>query len=964
MNSTSAFLKENALHIFHVVPGIFGNQQSQYLEMIKQMLIHSLNDNEWEVQLVATKALSAFLLDNEEDTRTMAAFGDALPLMLNVVGKSIYNPEEDDTMLKCLIDIAESIPKYLRPQALPVMEMCIKILADPEITDPTRHLALEVVVTLCETAPGMVRKLGKKIVPSLMLETLKMASDLEEDEEWNNADEAQDDDEESNSVVAEMALDRIACGLGGKTVLPHVMETIPGMLSSSRWQERYAALMAISSVGEGCHKQMESLLPELMGGILRFLQDPHPRVRHACCNAIGQMATDFSPTFEKKFADKVVPGLLLLLKNDPNPRVQAHAGAALVNFSEECPKPILSIHLMDLMSCLEEVLSAKLQELVSKGTKLVLEQVVTTIASVADTVEDKFVPFYDRFMPYLKYIIQNAMSAELRLLRGKTIECISLIGLAVGAEKFLPDASEVMNLLLKTQGAVGAGDAPDITDDDPQMSYMISAWARICKILGKQFTQYLPLVMGPVIKAASIKPEITMLDADEMEAAGGDDDDWQYISLGEHQNLGIRTSGLEDKANACQMLVCYARELKEGFAPYAREVLNLMVPLLKFLFHEGVRSAAADSLPALLESAKLNPETQGQVVEMWTYTCPELLKAIENENEGEVLSDLLGSLAKCIEVLGSGCLNEEAMREIFRLLDKTLKEHFQKASERLQQRSDEDYDEVIEEQLREENEDDVYILTKVADVLHSLFLVYRESLYSYFDQILPHFVHLLQSERPPADRQWGICIFDDLIEFTGPSAVKYREYFIHPLLTYIHDNNVEVRQAAAYGLGVLAHHGGEAFATTCAQAIPLLTQVIAAAESRSPENAPATENAISAVAKILKYHASVVDVNTILPIWLSWLPTYEDVEESPHIYGYLLDLMEANHPVVLGLNNANLPHLICILAEALHREAVNKEDPTYLRIKNIIHQVLSNSDLAHACSEVLNQDQKDALQKL
>lgn len=38
-------------------------------------------------------------------------------------------------------------------------------------------------------------------------------------------------------------------------------------------------------------------------------------------------------------------------------------------------------------------------------------------------------------MPYLKYIIQNANQPDLRLLRGKTIECVSLIGLAVGKDK-------------------------------------------------------------------------------------------------------------------------------------------------------------------------------------------------------------------------------------------------------------------------------------------------------------------------------------------------------------------------------------------------------------------------------------------------------------------------------------------------------------------------------------------------
>ena len=40
-----------------------------------------------------------------------------------------------------------------------------------------------------------------------------------------------------------------------------------------------------------------------------------------------------------------------------------------------------------------------------------------------------------RFMPCLKYIVQNADNKDYKLLRGKTIECISLIGLAVGQQK-------------------------------------------------------------------------------------------------------------------------------------------------------------------------------------------------------------------------------------------------------------------------------------------------------------------------------------------------------------------------------------------------------------------------------------------------------------------------------------------------------------------------------------------------
>ncbi len=102
----------------------------------------------------------------------------------------------------------------------------------------------------------------------------------------------------------------------------------------------------------------------------------------------------------------------------------------------------------------------------------------------------------------------------------------------------------------------------------------------------------------------------------------------------------------------------------------------------------------------------------------------------------------------------------------------------------------------------------------------------------------------------------------------------------------------EVRQASSYGIGVMAMNGGAQYAQACATAMPLLIQVINDRESRSVENIQATENAISAVTKILKYNSSAISVNQILPTWFSWFPVYDDSEETPHIYGYLCDLVE------------------------------------------------------------------------
>ncbi len=62
---------------------------------------------------------------------------------------------------------------------------------------------------------------------------------------------------------------------------------------------------------------------------------------------------------------------------------------------------------------------------------------------------------------------------------------------------------------------------------------MISAWARMCKIIGQAFVQYLPLVMGPLLLAASIKPEIAIVDCELPWQCGG----WMFVCLSCHGNV-------------------------------------------------------------------------------------------------------------------------------------------------------------------------------------------------------------------------------------------------------------------------------------------------------------------------------------------------------------------------------------------------------------------------------------------
>ena len=87
------------------------------------------------------------------------------------------------------------------------------------------------------------------------------------------------------------------------------------------------------------------------------------------------------------------------------------------------------------------------------------------------------------------------------------------------------------------------------------------------------------------------------------------------------------------------------------------------------------------------------------------------------------------------------------------------------------------------------------------------------------------------------------------------------------MLHYINDPQADVRQAAAYGLGVMGQYGGQGFAQICERAIPSLVQVIQAPQSREPENVNPTENSISAVTKILKWNQGNLKMDDLLPVW-------------------------------------------------------------------------------------------------
>jgi hypothetical protein len=193
-------------------------------------------------------------------------------------------------------------------------------------------------------------------------------------------------------------------------------------------------------------------------------------------------------------------------------------------------------------------------------------------------------------------------------------------------------------------------------------------------------------------------------------------------------------------------------------------------------------------------------------------------------------------------------------------------------------------------------EDDQTLLSDMNKAFHCIFKYHGAAFLPFWERLIQTYETFLKSD-DPTQRQWGLCIMDDVLEYCGPRSFHYANYISQPLLQGCRDASAAIRQAAAYGIGIAAHHGGPAWSTFVGGALPVLFEAMRVGEPRNEENVYATENACAAVAKILHFNASAVpQADEVIAEWIQYLPITNDEEAAPYAYAYLANLIDKYVP--------------------------------------------------------------------
>nr|GMD54646.1 importin-5-like [Ipomoea batatas] len=499
--------------------------------------------------------------------------------MISVLGDVVLCDQDlACSVLDEMVVLARGKPWFLEVHIKSMVEAMLKIVSDTGLEEKTRKLALEFLVTVAEGGDEgyeMIQKLPSNLIEELLAQLLRMLMCDKDDISWmveENADDMEAAGKMSISCYAEEALSRLAIALGGDVILPNSRDMLPGLFEDDDWKKRYAAVTALGLIASGCSKMLVQYLEHSLEKIMELVHDEHPRVRLATLHAIREFSKSLSPFFQEQCHRQVILALSDAMNDFGNPRVQNE-------------KTVLK------------------------------ETALKALASLADSTKDDFQPFYATVLSYLKYTLITAKENSNCMLVAKTLECITLVAVAVGKSVFSADVEE--------------------------------AWGRLCTSLGEDFRPYLSASMPQLIKSA----ELHSLVADDRNSENE-----------------LRSIVLKEILLACKTLGCFAAHIKGGLHLWIQEVLNAVLPLVNFKFDEQVRIAAISVMPLLLQSAAIAMENKllipgfldSPIDALSKTITPALLESLEIANTW--IPDDTETVESLSRVL-SACFHRKAGRE-------------------------------------------------------------------------------------------------------------------------------------------------------------------------------------------------------------------------------------------------------------------------------------------------------------
>eukprot|EP00929_Paragymnodinium_shiwhaense_P000928 TRINITY_DN101124_c0_g1_i1.p1 TRINITY_DN101124_c0_g1~~TRINITY_DN101124_c0_g1_i1.p1 ORF type:complete len:1114 (+),score=426.29 TRINITY_DN101124_c0_g1_i1:133-3474(+) len=898
-----------------------------------QQQLSSIIQNAFQNHAIAVKVAGVLLVCEMVSTlekKAWAPLTSTVPVLVQILQALAQDKAHQEMLsevLQAFTEVAEIEPDFfkaaLESSKEPAQTLTMIVKARENVEDGERRLAMSWLKSYIEKKP---KWLAKKLpaVPGMAIECcfeLMLEVDADEDalKQWVERmdDEEGEEDADEQFRAGEEDLDGIVEAMGMDTVGQTLFAAVGKFAQMPQWQARHAALAAIKQTVE--YVEEEAHVNEMAKLLMQHYDHEHPRVRYTALHATGQLANDQSPHFQEKWHKELMPQLLRKM-DDPVERVASMAMSAFVSFGSELEKPLMLPYTEALMKKLSE-------RLASSKHRMVQEECITSIAVIAGVIDKGIVGYYDSILPVLKHIIMTATGEKQGRLRGKAFECFSLLGLAVGKERFKPDSFEAIQAMLSQQ----------LEADDLQTEYIYEAMSRFCKCLKEDFKPHLEVVLPRLLGQLNLKTQ--------EDIGGPDDDDEEYLRVqtGDGKIQKVHTSALEALGRTLTTLQEFIENMRESYGPFVERTAEGLKPLLEpdakvHQLYDDARSGAYFCWANLTNCCKPTWTSQGEALTQCTPQSQTLLKTLLQSvalsltqqhvvNDCDTVVACMDGLAKCIRGAGRGALSGQEVIELsnkcFEMIDGSLKrtaemdkakkEEAAGLSADLQGDEDDENDGDAEENCRRQCEEAIAAIMEAAP--------------AEFVQGMSNEVNRRLNEWLPSkqNKTLGLFLVADLLKNLKEHSQPFWPLCMTHVFSGLQDKDADVRIPAAYSLNCAAPIA--AFKEAAPQAFRALAQIMAAPapKKRDSKGKVALDNVIAAMLSLARHQSDACPPE--VQAWnmvVEKLPLREDEEEARECHTSLVQCIIAQHPGIVA--GDNLGKALAVLAEIHENESLSKEE--------------------------------------
>eukprot|EP00258_Populus_trichocarpa_P045463 XP_024461482.1 importin-5 [Populus trichocarpa] len=308
------------------------------------------------------------------------------------------------------------------------------------------------------------------------------------------------------------------------------------------------------------------------------------------------------------------------------------------------------------------------------------------------------------------------------------------------------------------------------------------------------------------------------------------------------------------------------------------EESDMKVPLLNFYEHAEVRIAAVLAMPEILKSSKAaifekRLLKKSPFEKLCSDIIPALVEALVKEEVIKISAVMLDSLEDCLELSGPVLNIDQIKRFLSVIMD------------------------VLDTSISipkgdEASEQGEKVSKKVCACLKIFMKTYKGSLLQFFDQLLSRMEHMWVKDKTVKERKIALKIFADVVEEFREEALKFCESELLLLFKACNDDEPEVQEVAAHGIGVAAAFGGSIFKPLVGEAVSALNANISDSMALHRDYIMAHDAAVTALEQIYLFHKDRINASEVFSTWLSHLPIKNNLLEVKIAHDLLCSIVE------------------------------------------------------------------------